>query len=169
MAAPAPKPARTVRAPDLKAVLNLQFKSKKRLEGRIRWFDKDKGFGKILPLDAKSTSPEEEIFVHKNHSEDGTEGDNYAALAPGALVSYEMTTQEDGKPCAQNVRVQGFAKILQNGLAEAAGAALSAKEAKFRQLLLHGLQSGVFQEKGQKKALMEDGFLQGVGREVGTL
>lgn len=169
MAAPAPKPARTVRAPDLKAVLNLQFKSKKRLEGRIRWFDKDKGFGKILPLDAKSTSPEEEIFVHKNHIEDGTEGDNYAALAPGALVSYEMTTQEDGKPCAQNVRVQGFAKILQNGLAEAAGAALSAKEAKFRQLLLHGLQSGVFQEKGQKKALMEDGFLQGVGREVGTL
>jgi len=168
MAAPKP-PTRTVRAPDLKAVLNLQFKSKKRLEGRVRWFDKEKGFGKILPLDAKSTSVEEEIFVHKNQIEDGTEGDNYAALAQGALVSYEMTTQEDGKPCAGTVRVQGFAKIVQNGLTQAAGAALSAKEAKLRQLLLQGLQSGVCQEKGHKKALMEDGYLEGVPREVGTL
>ena len=186
----APKP-RTVRAPDLKpgplgapfawcvrAVLNVQFKSKKRQEGRVRcaetlhfesrfrWFDKEKGFGKILwgfdisrslprPLDAKIGSPEEEIFVHKNQIEDGTEGENYAALAQGvkwlgkalespsqALVSYEMTTREDGKPCAGNVRVQGFAKILQNGLTQAAGAALSAKEAKLRQLLLNGLQTG---------------------------
>eukprot|EP00434_Breviolum_minutum_P004090 symbB.v1.2.003603.t1/scaffold202.1/size271277/14 len=85
-AAPKP-PTRTVRAPDLKAVLNLQFKSKKRLEGRVRWFDKEKGFGKILPLDAKSTSVEEEIFVHKNQIEDGTEGDNYAALAQGVWTS----------------------------------------------------------------------------------
>lgn len=63
-----------------------------------------------------------------------------------ALVSYEMTTQEDGylgfwksvffgtkffhrlvkqhilrKPCAGTVRVQGFAKIVQNGLTQAAG------------------------------------------------
>lgn len=170
MATAAPKPpTRTVRAPDLKAVLNLQFKSKKRLEGRVRWFDKEKGFGKILPLDARSTSVEEEIFVHKNQIEDGPESDNYAALAPGALVSYEMTTQEDGKPCAGNVRVQGLARMVQNGLTQAAGAALSAKEARLRQLLLQGLQSGVFQEKGHKKALMEDGFLQGVAREVGTL
>ena len=54
------------RARKPRAVLNLQFKSKKRLEGRIRpgyripcnvqhfglqccrWFDKEKGFGKIL-------------------------------------------------------------------------------------------------------------------------
>eukprot|EP00438_Fugacium_kawagutii_P026415 Skav210815 [mRNA] locus=scaffold2924:202530:203897:- [translate_table: standard] len=79
-----------------------------------------------------------------------------------------MMTQDDGKPCAGNVRVQGFAKILQNGLTQAAGAALSAKEARLRQLLMQ-LQSGVFQEKGHKKALMEDGFLQGVAREVGTL
>ncbi|CAJ1349955.1 unnamed protein product [Effrenium voratum] len=80
-----------------------------------------------------------------------------------------MTTQEDGKPCAGNVRVQGFAKVLQDGLAIAAGAALSAREAKLRQLLLQGLQTGVFQEKGHKKALMEDGLLQGAPREVGSL
>ena len=35
------------------------------------------------PLDAKIGSPEEEIFVHKNQIEDGTEGENYAALAQG--------------------------------------------------------------------------------------
>ncbi|CAE7378152.1 for, partial [Symbiodinium sp. CCMP2456] len=162
--------ARTVRAPDLKAVLSVQFQSKKRLEGRVRWFDKDKGFGKILPLDPRpGEDAPEEIFVHKKQIEDGTEGDNYAALAPGALVSFEMTTQDDGKPCAGNVRVQGFAKIVQNGLTIAAGAALSAREAKLRQLLLQGLKAGVFQEKGHKKALMEDGFLEGTSREVGML
>lgn len=165
----ASKMARTVRAPDLKAVLNVQFQSKKRLEGRVRWFDKDKGFGKILPLDSRPGQDAEEIFVHKNQIEDGTDGDNYAALAPGALVSFEMTTQDDGKPCAGNVRVQGFAKIVQNGLTIAAGAALSAREAKLRQLLLQGLKAGVFQEKGHKKALMEDGFLEGTSREVGML
>eukprot|EP00931_Biecheleriopsis_adriatica_P010072 TRINITY_DN111170_c0_g1_i1.p1 TRINITY_DN111170_c0_g1~~TRINITY_DN111170_c0_g1_i1.p1 ORF type:complete len:588 (+),score=162.07 TRINITY_DN111170_c0_g1_i1:131-1894(+) len=184
-ASPAAKPAKVAEPParaapraapgprDLKAILSFQFSSvKKRSEGRVRWFDKEKGFGKIAPLDAKRASlldAPEEIFVHRNQIEGGPDGENFAALVQGALVSYELSKGDDGKPCAANVRVQGFAKIVQSGLASAAGAALSAREAKLRELLTSGLQIGVFQEKGQKKALMEDCFLQGASREVGAL
>lgn len=158
---------------DLKAVLNLHFsKPNRRQEGRVKWFDKEKGFGKIVPLDARSSGPleaPEEIFVHRKHIEGGPDGQNYAGMAPGALVSYDLSKQEDGKPCADNVRCEGLAKILQTGIADAAMSAMSAKATKLRQLVLNGLQSGVFQEKGQKKVLMEDTFLLGVGRELGAL
>eukprot|EP00930_Biecheleria_cincta_P079379 TRINITY_DN6719_c0_g1_i1.p1 TRINITY_DN6719_c0_g1~~TRINITY_DN6719_c0_g1_i1.p1 ORF type:complete len:573 (-),score=142.15 TRINITY_DN6719_c0_g1_i1:162-1880(-) len=158
---------------DLKAVLNLHFsKPNRRQEGRVKWFDKEKGFGKIVPLDARPSGlleAPEEIFVHRKQIEGGPEGQNYAGMAPGALVSYDLSKQDDGKPCAVNVRCEGLAKILQTGIADAAMSAMSAKAARLRQLVLSGLQSGVFQEKGQKKVLMEDTFLQGVGREVGAI
>merc|ERR1719195_1043950 len=99
---------------DLKSVLNFMFTEPKRHEGRVKWFDKAKSFGKISPK--RST---EDIFVHRNDVEGGTAGSHYAALAPGVLVTYELGTQDDGKPCARSVRCEGFALITQTDKEEA--------------------------------------------------
>ncbi|CAE8737156.1 unnamed protein product, partial [Polarella glacialis] len=179
---PASKPAAAARtrAPpvmrDLKAVLSFHFSGSnqgtKRSEGRVRWFDKEKGFGKIVPLKAPARGlleAPEEIFVHRKQIEGGPEGSNYAGLVQGALVSYELTTQEDGKPCAGSVQCEGIAKALQTRISLAAGVQSSAKDSQLRNLLLSGLRAGSHQEVGKGKVFMEDRLLEGVGREVGTL
>mmetsp|Transcript_105741 Transcript_105741/g.193921 ORF Transcript_105741/g.193921 Transcript_105741/m.193921 type:complete len:573 (+) Transcript_105741:18-1736(+) len=158
------------RVGDLKAVLSFHFSGPKRLEGRLKWFDKEKGFGKINPaMPRGQMKAPDEIFVHRNQIEGGPDGSHYAALAPGALVTYQLGKQSDGKQCAENVRCEGLALITHNGLMDAVDAKISANEARVRSLLLGGLQVGTHQEIGRGKTLMEDRFVKGSGREVGLL
>ncbi|CAJ1425556.1 unnamed protein product [Effrenium voratum] len=120
-----------------------------RFEGRVKWFSKEKGFGKILP----SSGLVEEVFVHKSRFEGGPEGPHAQAVAEGSVVSFEViTSQVDGKPTASHVQVAGVRSA--SGLPEKWSA--SQREALIRKLLANGMQIGTFQEKGVGKAQMED-------------
>jgi len=137
-----------------------------RLEGKVKWYNKDKGFGKILPSYLKGQAPPEEVFVHKNQIEGGPDGPHAQAIGEGSIVSYEVTVQVDGKPCACNVQVQGVLRAL---AAVDSISAVESKENLLRRLLNSGLQVGTFQVKGHGKATMEDRFIVRSGVMVDAL
>ena len=61
-------------------------------EGRVKWFDDNKGFG-FINID----DDEEDAFVH--HSD--IQMDGYATLSEGQLVSFELTHTEKGPKALQ--------------------------------------------------------------------
>ncbi|HEX9093570.1 MAG TPA: cold-shock protein [Coriobacteriia bacterium] len=63
-------------------------------EGTVKWFNPDKGYGFI------SHEGGEDVFVH--FSEIQMEG--FKALDEGQAVSFEITTGQNGKKQASNVR-----------------------------------------------------------------
>ncbi|CAE7924122.1 cspB [Symbiodinium necroappetens] len=82
-----------------------------RFEGRVKWFSKEKGFGKILP--SASGQMVDEVFVHKSRFEGGPEGPHAQAVSEGAVVTYEViTSQVDGKPTACNVQAAACYELL---------------------------------------------------------
>merc|ERR1740138_334681 len=87
------------------------FTGPRRHEGRVKWYSKEKGFGKIVPTISGGQAPAEEVFVHKNTIDGGPDGPHAQAIAEGSLVSYEVT-QVDGKPCAANLQVEGVARAI---------------------------------------------------------
>eukprot|EP00418_Pyrodinium_bahamense_P071740 CAMPEP_0179089630 /NCGR_PEP_ID=MMETSP0796-20121207/40850_1 /TAXON_ID=73915 /ORGANISM="Pyrodinium bahamense, Strain pbaha01" /LENGTH=550 /DNA_ID=CAMNT_0020787189 /DNA_START=217 /DNA_END=1869 /DNA_ORIENTATION=+ len=136
-----------------------------RLEGRVKWFSKEKGFGKIMPFVANGQVAED-IFVHRSQMEGGPDSPHAQAIAEGSFVSYEVTTHIDGKPCATSVQVHGVAQAL---AALDPKATLGNKEDLIRRLLLSGMKVGTFQEKGQFKASMEDRMIVRAGVSVHAL
>ncbi len=62
-------------------------------KGRVKWFNRTKGFGFISPEDGS-----EDLFVH--HSEIKVSG--YANLDEGQMVEFEAGMGKKG-PCATNV------------------------------------------------------------------
>merc|ERR550532_1829790 len=133
-----------------------------RLRGRVKWFSKEKGFGKITPNVPSGQPPAEEIFVHRSQMDGGQEGLHAQAIREGVSVSYEVTTHVDGKPCACSVQVEGVARRLRR-------ADSKDQQDLVRRLLLNGLQVGSFQEKGQGKATMEDRMIVRTGISVDSL
>jgi len=158
---------------NLKSVLSFMFSGPKRLEGRLLWFNKEKGYGRIAPN--RTSGPafipirSEEVFVHKKEIEGGENGHSYAVLAPGALVSYELSpnTRPDEKPSARKVRCEGVARLEATAAATAADAAKIAKNeakrkvaraliARIRELLSDELTIGAYEEVGKGKVMTED-------------
>jgi len=133
-----------------------------RFEGRVKWFSKEKGFGKILSLQPNAGELGEEVFVHKSRFDGGPDGPHAQAVAEGSMVTFEIiTSQVDGKPTACHVQVAG---VRSGGLPEKWPA--SQKEALIRKLLINGMQIGSFQEKGVGKAQMEDRMIVRAGIPV---
>mmetsp|Transcript_120428 Transcript_120428/g.366317 ORF Transcript_120428/g.366317 Transcript_120428/m.366317 type:complete len:576 (-) Transcript_120428:73-1800(-) len=128
--------------------------------GRVKWWN-EKGFGKIVPF-----AGTEEVFVHRSQIQGGLDGPHAQAMGEGAVVSYEVTTHVDGKPCACNVQVEGVARAL---AAVDTKAVLGEKEDLIRRLLLSGMQVGTFQEKGLGKASMEDRVIVRAGVSLDAL
>lgn len=139
----------------------------KRLEGKVKWYLKEKGFGKIEPKVPKGQPPGEDVFVHKNQMDGGPDGPHARAVMEGTRVTYELTSQVDGKPCACNVRVEGLVKALA-GLEVGAPSGTS-KSDLTRHLIYSGLRYGSFQEKGAWKASMEDRLVHRAGIAVDSL
>jgi len=135
-----------------------------RFEGRVKWFSKEKGFGKILCLQPNAAGElGEEVFVHKSRFDGGPDGPHAQAVAEGSTVTFEIiTSQVDGKPTACHVQVAGVRSG--SGLPEKWPA--SQKEALIRKLLINGMQIGSFQEKGVGKAQMEDRMIVRAGIPV---
>jgi CspA family cold shock protein len=65
--------------------------------GKVKWFNPDKGFGFIEREDG------DDVFVH--FSEIQEEG--FKTLDEGQEVEFEITTGNQGKPQASNVRKSG--------------------------------------------------------------
>ena len=63
-------------------------------EGTVKWFNPDKGYGFI------SHDGGDDVFVH--YSEIQTDG--FKTLDEGQAVSFEITTGQNGKMQASNVR-----------------------------------------------------------------
>ena len=63
-------------------------------EGKVKWFNPEKGYGFI------SRSDGEDLFVH--YSEIKSEG--YKTLEDGARVEFDITSGQNGKLQASNVR-----------------------------------------------------------------
>lgn len=63
-------------------------------EGTVKWFNPDKGYGFISREDG------DDLFVH--YSEIQMEG--FKTLEEGQAVSFEITTGQNGKLQASNVR-----------------------------------------------------------------
>jgi len=171
---------------NLKSVLNFMFSGPKRLEGRLLWFNKEKGYGRIAPnstsISRYTPDRDEEVFVHKSEIEGGMDGHDYAVLAPGVLVTYELSpkTRPEEKPSAKNVRCEGVARLVATAAATAANAATTARERAKRQaaraaitrisrLFSDGLRTGAYEEVGTEKVMMEDRFVQRRGLEVDAL
>jgi cold shock protein len=68
--------------------------SKNMAEGTVKWFNADKGYGFI------SHEGGDDVFVH--YSEIQTDG--FKTLDEGQAVSFEITTGQNGKLQASNVR-----------------------------------------------------------------
>ena len=64
-------------------------------EGKVKWFNPDKGYGFIEREDG------DDLFVH--FSEIQSEG--FKTLDEGQSVAFEEATGQNGKPQATNVRV----------------------------------------------------------------
>jgi len=136
-----------------------------RFEGKVKWFSKEKGFGKIEPLPVAGAAPTEDVFLHRNQIEGGPEGAHAQAISEGVLVSYEVTTHYDGKPCACSVQVDGVNRTSEADTKEAQ----SEKAELIRKLLTTNLHSGVFQVRGVGKSNMEDRFVARSGVPVESL
>ena len=63
-------------------------------EGKVKWFSNEKGYGFI------SRDEGEDLFVH--YSE--IQSDGYKTLEEGVGVEFEITTGQNGKLQASNVR-----------------------------------------------------------------
>ena len=63
-------------------------------KGIVKWFNADKGFGFITPEDGSK-----DLFVHHSEIQSGGE---YATLADGQAVEYEVGQGQNG-PCANKV------------------------------------------------------------------
>lgn len=137
-----------------------------RFLGKVKWYLKEKGFGKIQPLHANSQSelPTEDVFLHRNQFQGGQEGAHANVVAEGVIVTFEVTTYYDGKPCACNVEVEAVSKSQSTN-----GEAIGQKSELIRRLLLTGMSSGTFQVKGVGKATMEDRFIMRPGVPVDSI
>ncbi|MBU4557084.1 MAG: cold-shock protein [Actinobacteria bacterium] len=63
-------------------------------EGTVKWFNPDKGYGFITVEDG------EDLFVHFSE----IQMDGFKTLEEGQAVIFEITTGQNGKPQASNVR-----------------------------------------------------------------
>ncbi|MBW5948070.1 cold shock domain-containing protein [Klebsiella pneumoniae] len=64
-----------------------------RIKGLVKWFNEDKGFGFISPLDGSK-----DVFVHFS----ALHGENFNTLFEGQKVEFAMQNGEKG-PAATNV------------------------------------------------------------------
>lgn len=64
-----------------------------RITGLVKWFNEDKGFGFISPLDGSK-----DIFVHFS----ALNGDNFTTLFEGQKVEFAIQSGDKG-PAAENV------------------------------------------------------------------
>lgn len=133
-----------------------------RLLGRVKWYSKEKGFGKIVQAQESG----EDVFVHRTQMQGGPDGLHARAITEGLQVTFGFTRLADGKLCACDVQVKGLSKVLQELGSEVTG---NSKGDLLRRLLLCGLQVGTFQERGFGKASMEDRFIVRTGVEVDAL
>ena len=65
------------------------------MQGKVKWFDGDRGFGFIVPDDGGK-----DLFVHHSAIK-GTDG--FRTLEEGQKVSFEIGEGKKG-PCASNVQ-----------------------------------------------------------------
>lgn len=63
-------------------------------EGTVKWFNADKGYGFI------SHEGGDDVFVHFSE----IQGDGFKSLDEGQAVAFEITTGQNGKMQASNVR-----------------------------------------------------------------
>ncbi len=63
-------------------------------EGTVKWFNPDKGYGFI------EIEGEDDVFVHFSE----IQGEGFKSLDEGQAVAFEITTGQNGKPQASNVR-----------------------------------------------------------------
>ena len=65
-------------------------------QGKIKFYDVNKGYGFIFPDDSKK-----EIFLHKTELEKS----GYKDMTVGANISYELHTNSKGKTQAINIKL----------------------------------------------------------------
>ena len=65
------------------------------MQGRVKWFDNRRGYGFILGEDGT------EVYVHYT----ALQGEGFKSLKHNWRVSYEVTTTEDGRIEARDVKV----------------------------------------------------------------
>ncbi|MDO9557980.1 MAG: cold-shock protein [Coriobacteriia bacterium] len=63
-------------------------------QGTVKWFNPDKGYGFIAREDG------EDVFVHFSE----IQGEGFKTLDEGQAVEFEVTTGQNGKQQASNVR-----------------------------------------------------------------
>eukprot|EP00931_Biecheleriopsis_adriatica_P037019 TRINITY_DN21253_c0_g1_i1.p1 TRINITY_DN21253_c0_g1~~TRINITY_DN21253_c0_g1_i1.p1 ORF type:complete len:871 (-),score=208.70 TRINITY_DN21253_c0_g1_i1:18-2630(-) len=94
------------------SALAAQLAPPSRLRGCVRWFSRSKGFGFIAPaaahgLKGSSGSSSDDIFLHRSEllpPASAEQGDAMPPLLPGMPVEFDLSVQENGKPCAVAVR-----------------------------------------------------------------
>jgi len=73
-----------------------------RLNGTVKWFNDQKGFGFIQP-DGQESAKGRDVFVHVS----AVEKADIDSLTEGQRVSYEIGEGKDGRSMAVNLKVEG--------------------------------------------------------------
>ena len=66
--------------------------------GKVKWFDRKKGFGFIIP----DESGQDDIFVHFT----SIKGDGFKSLNQGEEVQYDVVTGPEGLKAENVIRLQ---------------------------------------------------------------
>ena len=78
-------------------------------DGRVKWFNKTKGYGFITATEEGS---DVDVFVHHSAIQLTEDGANkFRFLLPGEYVSFSKKEMEGGKICADNVRASNGGKL----------------------------------------------------------
>lgn len=134
----------------------------RRFAGIVKWYQKEKGFGKIEAISMDKKGAGEEVFVHKKQMDGGPDGAHAQGIDVGVGVTYELTTGPDGKPAAANVQVRGIAPtkpLLDASLRDPADDAFIVR-------LLQGMHVSTHQITGAYKTSSEDRFFARVGTPI---
>jgi len=72
-----------------------------KIQGSVKWFSNKKGYGFVTPNEGSTVT--DDIFVHQS----AIHSDGYRTLDENWQVEFEIGTDEDGKPKAENVTAVG--------------------------------------------------------------
>lgn len=70
--------------------------SEEKLEGKVKWFNQDKGFGFIRPFEKKR----DDVFLHITDVRDS----GYSSIEEGELVDFSVEEDNNGKERAVGIR-----------------------------------------------------------------
>jgi serine/threonine protein phosphatase PrpC/cold shock CspA family protein len=135
--------------------------------GRIKFWNEAKGFG-FVTVDVEDAAPgAEDLFVHRSKCVFASD-DPSAVLFPEQEVSFIQSKQQDGRPCATDVKnADGTALPVPKSARKAQDTAKSAMELFAQKLLTHSYTDSWQGQKDRNEDRYTNAVINGMGAFFG--